>query len=65
MKKIYLEPQIDVVKIQTSGMLAVSGFEESIDSSFAGDGGDALSREFDVFDNINEFIETDDFKDLD
>lgn len=51
MKKIYLEPQIDVVKIQTSGMLAVSGFEESIDSSFTGDGGDALTREFDTFDD--------------
>ena len=51
MKKIYLEPQIDVVKIQTSGMLAVSGFEESIDSSFTGDGSDALTREFDTFDD--------------
>ena len=51
MKKIYLEPQIDVVKIQTSGMLAVSGFEESINSSFTGDGDDALTREFDTFDD--------------
>lgn len=64
MKKIYLTPELLVVKIQTSGMLAVSGFNDGIDDALNGDGGDALSREFDEFDEIEDEEEYDDYADL-
>lgn len=53
-----------MVKIQTSGMLAVSGFNDGIDDALNGDGGDALSREFDEFDEIEDEEEYDDYADL-
>ena len=53
MKKIYLTPQIEVEKVETSGMLAVSGFDEVLDET-GGDGPDALSREFDETDDYDE-----------
>lgn len=65
MKKIYLTPELLVVKIQTSGMLAVSGFNDGIDDAINGDGGDALAREFDELDEIEDVEEEyDDFSDL-
>ena len=54
-----------MVKIQTSGMLAVSGFNDGIDDAINGDGGDALAREFDEFDEIEDVEEEyDDYGDL-
>lgn len=64
MKKIYLTPELLVVKIQTSGMLAVSGFNDGIDDEIYGDGGDALAREFDEFDETEDEEEYDDYGDL-
>ena len=59
-----MTPELLVVKIQTSGMLAVSGFNDGIDDTINGDGGDALSREFDEFDEIEDEEEYDDYGDL-
>ena len=61
MKKIYLTPELLVVKIQTSGMLAVSGFNEVLDDLNPGDGGDALTREFDELEEDEYNEEEDDF----
>ena len=63
MKKIYLTPELLVVKIQTSGMLAVSGFNEGLDE-VAGNGSDALTREFDELDEIEDVEEYDDYAEL-
>lgn len=65
MKKIYLTPELLVVKIQTSGMLAVSGFNDGIDDEIYGDGSDALSREFEELDELEDVEEEyDDYGDL-
>ena len=61
MKKIYLTPELLVVKIQTSGMLAVSGFNEGLDDLNPGDGSDALTREFDELEEDEYNEEEDDF----
>ena len=54
-----------MVKIQTSGMLAVSGFNDGIDDEIYGDGGDALSREFEELDELEDVEEEyDDYGDL-
>ena len=61
MKKIYLTPELLVVKIQTSGMLAVSGFNEVLDDLNSGNGSDALTREFDELEEDEYNEEEDDF----
>ena len=45
MKKEYISPEAIAIKIQTMGMLAVSGFEEVIDTSDPIDAGDLLAPE--------------------
>lgn len=45
MKKEYISPEAIAIKIQTMGMLAVSGFEEVIDESTPIDAGDLLAPE--------------------
>lgn len=44
MKKTYMEPTLEVVKIETTQMLAASveGFQATLDDT-GGDGGDALA----------------------
>lgn len=58
MKKEYISPEAIAIKIQTMGMLAVSGFEEVIDESTPIDAGDLLApeEEFDFEDDL-EFDE--------
>ena len=58
MKKEYISPEAIAIKIQTMGMLAVSGFEEVIDTSDPIDAGDMLApeEEFDFEDDF-EFEE--------
>ncbi|MBO4464716.1 MAG: hypothetical protein J5797_11085 [Prevotella sp.] len=44
MKKKYIEPVTAVYEVKTAGMIAVSGFEESLGNT-GGSGSGALSRE--------------------
>jgi len=48
MKKTYINPKLEVVKIAVHQMLAASpdGFDNSIDTT-GGDGNDALTRDID------------------
>ena len=45
MKKEYISPEAIAIKIQTMGMLAVSGFEDVIDETTPIDAGDLLAPE--------------------
>ena len=47
MKKEYISPEAIAIKIQTMGMLAVSGFNEEIDNDNPINPGDMLAPEFD------------------
>lgn len=50
MKKIYMTPAVQEVKIQTSQLMAgsVDGFVSTLDAT-GGDGSDALARDIDDF----------------
>lgn len=54
MKKEYISPEAIAIKIQTMGMLAVSGFDEVIDETTPIDAGDMLApeEEFDFEDDF-------------
>lgn len=54
MKKEYISPEAIAIKIQTMGMLAVSGFEEVIDETTPIDAGDLLAPE-EQFDFEDDF----------
>jgi len=54
MKKEYISPEAIAIKIQTMGMLAVSGFEEVLDETTPIDTGDMLGHE-DAFDFSEAF----------
>lgn len=58
MKKEYISPEAIAIKIQTMGMLAVSGFDEVIDDTTPINAGDMLApeEEFDFEDDF-EFDE--------
>ena len=45
MKKEYMSPEAIAIQIQTAGMLAVSGFDEVVDTSDPIDAGDLLAPE--------------------
>ena len=45
MKKIYQTPATIIVKVRPSTMMAVSGFNATLDNNFNGDGEDALVKE--------------------
>ncbi len=62
MKKEYISPEAIVIKIQTMGMLAVSGFDEVIDSTTPIDAGNMLGHEFE-FDFGDDFNVSEAFKD--
>ena len=49
MKKIYMSPEMDVIELkQRQMLLAGSGFDEKLDEE-GGDGGNALSPEYEWF----------------
>ena len=55
MKKTYINPSIEVVKIQTVGMLAGSPLQSSTPADVTGDGNyNSLGREYD-FDDEDEY----------
>lgn len=62
MKKEYISPEAIAIKIQTAGMLAVSGFEEIIDSgNEISNPGDLLGNEFTFEDDNFDFSEDNQF----
>ena len=61
MKKEYISPEAIAIKIQTAGMLAVSGFSETLDDSNPIDSGDLLGKEFTFEDDTFDFGEDDQF----
>ena len=49
MKKTYINPEIMIVNVLTTQMIAISNFDESLDNN-GGDGGNSLGREInDIF----------------
>ena len=54
MKKKYIEPATAVYEVKTAGMIAVSGFNDSLGGS-GGSGSNALSRES-SFDDDDDFL---------
>ena len=62
MKKTYINPELMVVKIQTQGMLALSGGLDTATEITEPEG--FGSREFDEFDEIEDEEEYDDYGDL-
>jgi len=61
MKKEYISPKAITVKIQTTGMLAISNFDESLDKTNTINAGDLLGREFEFeFEDTNKPLEDDD-----
>ena len=62
MKKTYINPELMVVKIQTQGMLALSGgLDTATEITNPEEFG---SREFEEFDEIEDEEEYDDYGDL-
>ena len=61
MKKTYMTPSAEAIKIQTAGMLAVSGFNDTIDSSNPIDSGDMLGNEFTFEEDNFNFSEDNQF----
>lgn len=59
MKKEYISPEAIAIKIETMGMLAVSGFDEVVDTTTPIDAGDMLAPE-DNYD-FSEFEDDYDF----
>lgn len=57
MKKEYISPEAIAIKIETMGMLAVSGFDEVVDTTTPIDAGDMLAPENDF--DFDEFAEDD------
>ena len=56
MKKTYINPSIEVVKIQTVGMLAGSPLQDSTPAEVNGDGNyNSLGRDFDFDDFEDEY----------
>ena len=56
MKKTYINPSIEVVKIQTVGMLAGSPLQSSTPAEVNGDGNyNSLGRDFDFDDFEDEY----------
>lgn len=57
MKKVYIEPTMNIVKVQVSQMIAASpdGYEKNIDTT-GRDGGSALGRSnnFDIWEDDEE-----------
>ena len=65
MKKEYISPKAIAVKIQTTGMLAISNFDESLDKTTTISTGDLLGREFEFeFEDTNKpnYDDEDDFE---
>lgn len=62
MKKTYINPELMVVKIQTQGMLALSGGLDT--ATEITDPEEFGSREFEEFDEIEDEEEYDDYGDL-
>ena len=62
MKKTYINPELIVVKIETQGMLALSGGLDTATEITEPEG--FGSREFDEFDEIEDEEEYDDYGDL-
>lgn len=57
MKKTYQTPETTIVLVQTTQMIAVSGFEETVNENPAGEqgnGGNALSRRRSIWDFDDE-----------
>ena len=61
MKKEYISPEAIAIKIETTGMLAVSGFEEVIDSGNPINAGDMLGNEFTFEEDNFDFSEDNQF----
>lgn len=53
MKKVYINPTTSIVNIETAQMIAVSGFENSLDTT-GKNGNNALSRGGDFWDDDDE-----------
>lgn len=56
MKKVYIEPTMNIVKVQVSQMIAASpeGYDKNINTT-GGDGGSALGRSNSIWDDEEDY----------